>query len=247
MRIITQIIAMSLIFVILLTSSVHAITATLGNSRMILRMNVSDSMDKYLLIKNTNPVSVKIEISASGDLEKSITIKDSAFTLSPNEERNAYFTIKATKSGTTETRLNVRFIPDEGSAVGLSAVVVVVASGSDDGLNTEQEFEEPSDVQNNNVEIKKENSADSNNKLDKVSEDNSQDLENNVKINFDNKSNSDSKLKVTDKVSVSGIKFVGFIPKMLISITITLILLLVLLIVYSKKFRKKKGLKEGHV
>ena len=80
-----------------------------------------------------------------------------------------------------------------------------------------------------------------------MSDDNSQDLENNVKINFDNNGNSDNKLKVTDKVSVSDIKFVGFIPKMLISITITLILLLALLIVYSKKFRKKKRLKEGHV
>ena len=70
MRTIAKITATYLIFVILLTSSIYALTATLGNSRMILRMNVSDSMDKYLLIKNTNPVSVKIEISASGDLEK---------------------------------------------------------------------------------------------------------------------------------------------------------------------------------
>ncbi len=117
---------------LLLVSNVLAITASIGNARMILNATTGDTIEKYILVKNVNNVAINIEVNASGDLEKYITVKDTKFTLAPGEEKQAYFTIRAAKEGTTESNINVKFTPLDGkNGVGLSSTVIVVARGKE--------------------------------------------------------------------------------------------------------------------
>ena len=128
-KITALIVALFLVFI--LTQQVLAITASLGNSRMVLRIEKGESMERYLTIKNVNEVPVKINLEVSGDLKDSLELDEKEFTLTPNEEKRAYFTITATKDGTTETKIGVKFSPEEGNAVALAANIIVIASNSD--------------------------------------------------------------------------------------------------------------------
>ena len=122
-----------LVFLILI-SFVSAITGSMGNARMILTAEVGDQIEKYILVKNVNNVSLDIELFASGDLEDSITILDDSFSLAPGDEKKAKFLIDVTKGGTTETSINVKFTPvDGGNGVGLMSTVIVrtTESGSE--------------------------------------------------------------------------------------------------------------------
>lgn len=116
---------MSLIFV----SFASAITGTIGNARMILRLEQGEEIERYILVRNVNNISVNIELFASGDLEDKINIKDESFVLESGEEKKAYFTIKPTEIGTTESRVHVRFEPVEGKdGVGLVSTIIVITS-----------------------------------------------------------------------------------------------------------------------
>jgi len=108
--------------------SVSAITGSIGNARMILRGTQGDSFDKYVTVNNVNDVPLEIELSASGDLADYVDIKDEKFTLAAGEEKQAQFTIKAAKSGTTETSINVQFKPQDGkTGVGLTSTIIIIA------------------------------------------------------------------------------------------------------------------------
>ena len=124
-------IGLVIVLIFILVSTVSALTASIGNGRMVIRANAGDSIDRYVLVKNVNDVSVKINMTVDGDLEKSITLKENYFILGPGEEKKAYFTIYANKNGTTETNINVGFKPTEGkeSGVGLHSTVIVITSG----------------------------------------------------------------------------------------------------------------------
>jgi len=120
---------LSLFMMTLLLANVLAITGSIGNARMILKLQTGEEIEKYILVKNVNEVPVDINISVTGDLAKYVNVKDKEFTLKAGEEKKAYFTIKATKPGTTETQVNVAFTPEDGRGVGLSSTVIVVAGG----------------------------------------------------------------------------------------------------------------------
>jgi hypothetical protein len=122
------VIIFSLVIISLLVS-VQAITGSIGNARMILRLDTGEQVEKYVLVKNVNDVPLDIEITVSGDLENSTEIKDKEFRLEPGEEKEAHFTIKALERGTTGTKINVVFSPEQGSGVGLSSTVIVIARG----------------------------------------------------------------------------------------------------------------------
>jgi hypothetical protein len=129
-----------IIFIMLIISfaisSVCAITGSLGNARMILNAKVGEQIEKSILVKNTNNVTVEIELSSSGDLGDSIIIKDKKFELLPGEEKKAFFTIKIAKEGTTESKIDVKFTPKEGkNGVGLSSTIIVVAEKGDSLFN----------------------------------------------------------------------------------------------------------------
>lgn len=120
-----------LIFFSYSISLVYAITGSIGNARMVLRVNTGDKIEKYVLVKNVNDVPVDIELIKSGDLADYIEIKDNNFTLAPGQDRKAYFTIDIIEPGTSESKINVKFSPKEvGNGVGLSSTIIVIAEGS---------------------------------------------------------------------------------------------------------------------
>jgi hypothetical protein len=119
-----------IIILIINVSSVLAITCSIGNSRMVLRANVGDVIEKYILVKNVNDVSVVIEMNPSGDLASYIKLKENNFTLQPGEDKKAYFELKVGKNGTTETNINIQFTPvGEKGGCGLSSTLIVLAGG----------------------------------------------------------------------------------------------------------------------
>jgi hypothetical protein len=59
--------------------------------------------------------------------------------LEPGQSKDARFEMKVKGNGTFNTLINVKFTPDTGSGVGLSATIIVISSGSadDSGADTE--------------------------------------------------------------------------------------------------------------
>lgn len=126
------------LLILIMIGNVLAITAAIGNARMILRPEIGETLEKSILVKNTNNVTVDILLTASGDLKEDITIKDNNFTLEPGAEKKAYFTIEVTKSGTTESKINVQFTPVDGkNGAGLSSTIVVITNGTSLDENTD--------------------------------------------------------------------------------------------------------------
>jgi len=138
----SKILAFYIILGILLLSSVSsvlAITASIGGSRMILRAEVGEKVERYITPNNVNNVSVNVTIFISGDLEDNVELKDTSFVLQPGEEKQVYFTIFSDKDGTTETKLNVKFTPVSSAnsgGVGLAATIILIAGS---GGNVEDE------------------------------------------------------------------------------------------------------------
>jgi len=134
--------ALSAVLILLISvSSVLAITGSIGNSRMILRLEQGEKVERYILVKNVNDIPVTIDLFASGDLADDVVLKEDNFVLYPNEDKKAYFTITASKPGTTETKINVKFTPEEGAGIGLSSTIIVIAgegfSSNNDGATSE--------------------------------------------------------------------------------------------------------------
>ncbi len=124
--------------------SAEKITAKLGGSRMVLRLAPGEVERKSITVINDNSIPMKIELATSGELAGNIKLEEESFELAPETEKKVYFQIKAPlEEVTTESKIDVKYIPEEGNGVGLSAVVIVIASG--EAVNEEFEFEEISD------------------------------------------------------------------------------------------------------
>ena len=114
--------------------SVSAITGSIGNARMILYPEVNGwtttTIEKTILVKNTNNVSVNISLKMDENSSKFIEIIDKDFILEPNTEKKAQFIIKVKKEGKYEGKINVFFSPVEGKEAGvvLPSTIIVVAS-----------------------------------------------------------------------------------------------------------------------
>lgn len=126
-------IGIPLISIILFVGLIYiasAITGSIGNSRMVLRLAPGETIDRYILVKNVNDVPVTINMVATGDLSKDLKIKDASFVLQPAQEKQAHFTIKAPQSGTSETKINIQFTPEDGNSIGLTSTIIVVVNES---------------------------------------------------------------------------------------------------------------------
>lgn len=122
--IICLIVLLSFVFLI---PYINAITGSIGNARILINADVGDSIEKYILVRNINNVEVNIQLSASGDLSEDIDILDKEFILAPGEEKKVYFTIDIKEEGTTESYIDVEFIPLTGESVGLKSTITVIA------------------------------------------------------------------------------------------------------------------------
>lgn len=139
-----------IMLLVMFSFSVYALTGSIGNARMILKVEVGDTLNKYVLVKNVNDEAININISVSGNLTKDVTLKDESFVLQAGEEKKAYFSIKARKAGNYETRINVKFssLGEEKQGVGLSSVII---------LNVYGKGELPEDENNEDVNATEEN------------------------------------------------------------------------------------------
>lgn len=78
------------LFLIILIPNVNALTGSLGNARMIIRADVGDIVNKYILVRNVNEVPVIIELAVSGDLKDKLILSDEGFILQPGEEKKGF-------------------------------------------------------------------------------------------------------------------------------------------------------------
>ena len=123
--------ALSLIVVLIIViamSSASALTGSIGNARMIIHAKTGEQVEKYVLVKNVNDVSVDIQIEKEGNLSKYIRLKETNFIIPAGGEKKAEFTIGIADEGTSEGRLNIKFSSvGEKNGVGLSSTIIVVA------------------------------------------------------------------------------------------------------------------------
>lgn len=160
------------IFVIVLLSCVFllsmasAITASIGNSRMILRGDVDEVFERSILVQNTNDETVTIDLSVEGDLEDNVKLDETSFSLQPGAEKKAYFTIFSDEEGTYTTNVNVQYTAQEGKGgVGLTSTIIIIAgdgsanrneqgdgdeTNNDNSVDPDDPVMDVADVENNN-------------------------------------------------------------------------------------------------
>jgi len=129
------------LIIVLLASSVFAITGGLGNARMILRTEPGEDVQRNILIRNVNEVPLNISLSVTGDLKDNLEIDgEKDFEIQSGEDRKVYFTIYSDEEGTFETKINVQFTPENGNGVGLSSnIIMIVGEGENDNTNDEDD------------------------------------------------------------------------------------------------------------
>ncbi len=158
--VIIAVIILMLIFIIILsTTSINALTAKIGNGKVVLNAKVGDIIEKSVKVINSNNVSVFIELIGGGDLQDQFIFKKNNFTLAPNEETDAGYSLRVTKKGRSDSQINVKFMPLEGkNGIVLPATVIIFAaggnnttgswtnwfSGSDNNLNKTRDNSDPS-------------------------------------------------------------------------------------------------------
>jgi hypothetical protein len=134
------------LFVILISGSVSALTGSIGNARMILYPKVGilgTEIEKSILVKNVNDIPVDIELKPSESFEKIVEIIDEKFTLEPKEEMRARFLIKLTKPGDYEGKITVFFTPLDGkTGVALSSTIIIHAERQGFFEESEEEINE---------------------------------------------------------------------------------------------------------
>jgi len=144
---IKKILAISFVFLFLLTFvSAEKVTGQIGNSRMILRAEPGEKVERYILVKNVNNLPMTIKLSPAGDLEDKIKIQDKEFVLEPGAEKRARFTISSKEEGSTETKIGVCFVPEEGNGVCLSSTVILIISGDSNQDDNSQDDQDDSDT-----------------------------------------------------------------------------------------------------
>jgi len=136
------IILLTILISLISISSVLAITGSIGNSRMVLRLEPGQEIEKYILVKNVNDIPLTIDLIPTGDLEENVKLKEETFILYPGEEKKAYFTIFAEEAGSYETKINVKFTPEEGNGIGLSSTIIIFSKNPDDTEPEDSEEDE---------------------------------------------------------------------------------------------------------
>jgi len=130
-----------LLFLIGNSFAVSAITGSMGNARMVLYPEFNgktyNPIDKTILVKNINNVSINISLKADSDGEKFLEIIDKEFTLQPNEEKKAEFLVKVKDGGRYEGKINVFFTPAEGKGAGVVLSSTIIAIAKENSNNEE--------------------------------------------------------------------------------------------------------------
>ncbi|MFH1590670.1 MAG: hypothetical protein ABIC95_01965 [archaeon] len=127
-----------LLFILLavaLCQGVSALTASIGNAKMYLNVNLTGepvNVDRTIMVRNVNNVSVVVTLEALDDLEGRTTLLDNEFVLDPDEEMHARFRVTVDQPGYYEGRIAVGFQdvnPVGAGGVGLQSQITIIATG----------------------------------------------------------------------------------------------------------------------
>lgn len=124
-----------LILIGIISSNTYAITASLGNVRAIVEVEMKESptiIERTIKVNNVNDEEVNIKIDATGEFKDLVTIKDKEFTLKPDESKKARYSVAIKEPGNYEFRIIATFTPKKGQPVGLSSVLIVKATAEGD-------------------------------------------------------------------------------------------------------------------
>lgn len=115
----------------------YALTASMGNARMVIRANVTEgeitTIDKEIQVNNVNEYPIIVTLTSSKELEDIVTIADSEFVMQPDETKFAKFQINLEWGGTYDGKIFVSFAPEDKtmkqSPVGLASRIIILAEG----------------------------------------------------------------------------------------------------------------------
>ena len=132
-----------LLFVLTLTP-VLALSASIGNARMILYPTIvpgeTSTIEKTILVRNINNVSVMIHLESLGDIENMTELLDNDFVLEPLQEKDARFRLTIDEPGRYEGNIAVSFALAEdaqSSGVGLLSNIIVIAREGNETTHVE--------------------------------------------------------------------------------------------------------------
>jgi hypothetical protein len=218
---------------LLLIANVSAITASIGNSRMILRPEINEEIERSILVKNVNDVPVDISMFPSGDLEKNVKIFGENFTLPAGDEKKVTFTIFTEKAGSFDTKVNVRFTGPDGNGIGLSAAIILITNGTSQDDNPDDEIDDSDDSDAND---------------DNDDTDDNDDNDDTVTFNATsqtsqtNNSNINTPIRITGDLVKKTANSLSISPALFLLISTTFLLLVfLLLIIYVRKINFSKG------
>lgn len=130
----------TVVLVLFLAPFASAITGSIGNAKAIVTVDLKKSnvLERTVLVRNVNNVSVTVKLEAADDLEGITDILDKEFTLEPNQEKNARFTATIPKEGTYNGNIVIFFKPPEGKGAGvaLQANLIIKATGQSSSSST---------------------------------------------------------------------------------------------------------------
>jgi len=122
-----------------------AITASIGNSRMILYPESDEEIRRSILVKNVNDLSVDIKLIIDNSTANVVKLEEEFFSLPPNEEKKAYFTIRATSPKTEHSKIFVSFNAESENSVGLSSTITLNPNSDNPDDFAPKPVEEPQD------------------------------------------------------------------------------------------------------
>ncbi len=134
----TSKLVLSLLIILLSISSVFALTASMGNVKMVLYPEVypgeTTLINKSIKVNNVNDIVVRILLSTEGNFSNVVNIIDGNFTLMPNETREARFQLLISEPGRYDGKIFVAFDPMgntvNASPVGLASNIIIFAKNS---------------------------------------------------------------------------------------------------------------------
>jgi len=129
---------LSILILLLFIPSVLAITGEIGNARVVISKDWDgkETIERTILVRNSNDVPLTIRLEASEGLEDIVELIDEEFTLPAGTEKKARFDLVFKRPGSWNGKINVFFIPEEGSRVVLSSTMII-------NLKTDEKVELP--------------------------------------------------------------------------------------------------------
>jgi hypothetical protein len=128
---------LSILFVAVMSVAVSALTASIGNARMILHTDVEEGtptvLQKSIKINNVNNLSVEVTLIPTGDIEDFTQVLDNNIILAPGQSKDARFVMSLEYGGKYEGKILVNFkSAEEGvkaQPVGLASSIIIIATG----------------------------------------------------------------------------------------------------------------------